>query len=78
MENVLERCREQQTPAEIIYLSEKGEISQRIIVVNELNRTYCRAYCTSKHAVRTFKLKNILSCRPYNGKARNRSFAQAR
>ncbi len=74
----MERCREQHMPAEIIYLSEKGEISHRIILVKELNMTYCRAYCTSKHAVRTFKLKNILSGRPYNGKTGNRSITMAR
>lgn len=61
MKGLLERSKEQQMPIEIIYLSEKWELTQRTVIVNEVREKYIKAFCFSKQQVRIFKLDNILS-----------------
>ncbi|MDR0138040.1 hypothetical protein RFW18_09845 [Metabacillus idriensis] len=61
MKVLLEKSKNQQMPIEMIYLSEKGFLSQRTIIVNEVNEHYIKAYCFSKHQIRIFKTGNILS-----------------
>ncbi|WP_018663809.1 hypothetical protein [Heyndrickxia acidiproducens] len=54
---------------EMIYISEKGEISQRIIKVLNVEDGSIKAYCCTRRQFRTFKLVNILSVghlRKYN------------
>lgn len=48
----------------MIYLSAKGEISQRIIRVERIGMESFLAYCYTKKQIRTFKVNNILSISP--------------
>jgi predicted DNA-binding transcriptional regulator YafY len=48
-------------PLEIIYLSDKGEISQRAIVVEEIQKDKIVAFCKLRNQYRIFKIENILS-----------------
>jgi predicted DNA-binding transcriptional regulator YafY len=51
-----------QQPLEIIYLSDKGEeISQRVIIVEEIQKNKIVAFCKLRNQYRTFKIENILS-----------------
>jgi predicted DNA-binding transcriptional regulator YafY len=50
-------------PLEMIYLSEKGQFSQRVIVLEEVGDTYIKAFCKLRNQRRFFKLSNILSIR---------------
>ncbi|WP_191561665.1 hypothetical protein [Metabacillus idriensis] len=61
MKGLLERSKEQQTPVEIIYLSDKGAITHRTVIVNKVKENHIKAFCFSKQQVRIFKLDNILS-----------------
>ncbi|MGG4488698.1 hypothetical protein [Metabacillus idriensis] len=61
MKVLLEKSKNQQMPIEMIYLSEKGLLTQRMILVNEINEHYIKAYCFSKQQIRIFKKGNILS-----------------
>ncbi|MGM0920826.1 MAG: hypothetical protein ACQEWW_06345 [Bacillota bacterium] len=58
---LLEKSKNQQMPIEIIYLSEKGFITQRTIIVNEVKENYIKAFCFTKQQIRLFKTGNILS-----------------
>lgn len=49
---------------EMIYLSAKGDITQRIIKVEKVGEESFRAYCFLKRQQRTFKIDNILSIAP--------------
>jgi predicted DNA-binding transcriptional regulator YafY len=46
---------------EMIYISEKGEITHRKIKVLEISSETIRAFCMLRHKQRIFKLENILS-----------------
>ncbi|WP_040985557.1 hypothetical protein [Oceanobacillus jeddahense] len=46
----------------IYYIDSKGEVSQRIIRVVEMDEKRVLAYCYYRKQVRSFKLENILSC----------------
>ncbi|NYV66194.1 hypothetical protein HYI36_13055 [Bacillus sp. Gen3] len=61
MNGLLLRAVETHEKLEMIYLSNKGEITQRIIRVEKVGDQSLRAYCYSRKQVRTFKLSNILS-----------------
>jgi predicted DNA-binding transcriptional regulator YafY len=54
---------ENQEPLEIIYLSDRGELSQRVIVLESVGDTHIRAFCKLRKQWRIFKLSNILSIR---------------
>jgi predicted DNA-binding transcriptional regulator YafY len=64
MNGLLLRSLEEKLPLEVIYLSEKQEISQRKMIIKEINNNTVRAYCLLRHQVRTFRLDNILSVMP--------------
>ena len=64
MKGLLLRAVESHEKLEMIYLSNKGEITQRIIQVEKVGDQSFRAYCYSRKQVRTFKLINILSIAP--------------
>ena len=49
---------------EMIYLSEKQQLSQRVIKVLEVQNDTIKAYCFIKRTYRTFKMTNILSIVP--------------
>ncbi|MEK4922046.1 hypothetical protein MKX67_09055 [Cytobacillus sp. FSL W7-1323] len=49
---------------EMIYLDNKGDISQRRIKILAVYEDYFRAYCFTKRQQRTFKVSNVLSIGP--------------
>ncbi|MCM3599023.1 hypothetical protein M4D55_25120 [Metabacillus idriensis] len=61
MKGLLERAKEEQFPVEIIYISDKGDLTQRTIIVNEVKGDYIKAFCFIKQQTRMFKMNNILS-----------------
>lgn len=64
MDGLFLRSIEENMPLEMIYLSEDNQISQRKLLVKEINDEYIRAYCLLRKQVRTFKRDNILSIMP--------------
>jgi predicted DNA-binding transcriptional regulator YafY len=54
---------ESQEPLEIIYMSDRGELSQRVIILESVGDTHIRAFCKLRKQWRIFKLSNILSIR---------------
>ncbi|MDR7076588.1 putative DNA-binding transcriptional regulator YafY [Neobacillus niacini] len=71
MDGLLLRSIEENIPLEIIYLSQDQQISQRKLIVKEVNDEYIRAYCLLRKQVRTFRRENILSLMP-NTRSNNR------
>lgn len=63
MDYILRKHMEEKIPLEIIYLSEKGVITQRRIQVLDIYPGYLSAYCFLRRTNRTFKMGNILSAR---------------
>ncbi|MEH7115485.1 hypothetical protein V7124_24460 [Neobacillus niacini] len=66
MDGLLLHSIEENIPLEMIYLSEDQQISQRKLIVKEINDEYIRAYCLLRNQVRTFRRDNILSIMPNN------------
>ncbi|MEH7117373.1 hypothetical protein V7128_08120 [Neobacillus vireti] len=64
MDGILIRSIEEHMPIEMIYLAENQELSQRKLIVKEINDNYIRAYCLLRKQMRTFKRENILSIMP--------------
>jgi predicted DNA-binding transcriptional regulator YafY len=64
MNGLLKRAVESNEVLEMIYLSNKGEISQRMIKIIKLNDDSFSAYCFIRKQQRTFKLTNVLSIGP--------------
>ncbi|MEH7177453.1 hypothetical protein [Neobacillus vireti] len=64
MDGLLLRSIEEHMPLEMIYLSEDQQISQRQLLVKEINDDYIRAYCLLRKQIRTFRRENILSIMP--------------
>ncbi|MFJ5714901.1 hypothetical protein [Neobacillus sp. NPDC093127] len=64
MDGLFIRSIEEKMPLEMIYLAKNHEISQRKLIVMEVNEEYIRAYCLLRKQVRTFKRANILSIMP--------------
>jgi predicted DNA-binding transcriptional regulator YafY len=64
MDGLLLRSIEENIPLEIIYLSQDQQISQRKLIVKEVNDEYIRAYCMLRKQIRTFRRENILSLMP--------------
>ncbi|WP_409304695.1 hypothetical protein [Peribacillus sp. SCS-155] len=63
MQTIFLRNLEEGVPLEIIYLTDKGAISQRRIQILEIKGNLIRAYCYLRKTKRTFKAENILSAR---------------
>ncbi|MBM7586568.1 putative DNA-binding transcriptional regulator YafY [Bacillus pakistanensis] len=61
MRSKLIRFQLEQSPVEMIYLSEKGICTKRTIIIKELNVKTLRAYCYYRRNIRTFKLDQILA-----------------
>ena len=68
MTNLINRSFMDKKPIEIIYLNNKGEITQRVIRVTNTSDDSIKAYCYKKKQVRTFKQLNILSVGKLNRK----------
>lgn len=64
MDALFLRSIEENIPLEMIYLSETNELSQRKLIIKEVNEEYIRAYCLLRRQVRTFRRNNILSIMP--------------
>jgi len=64
MHRYLMKSLHEKQPLEIIYISEKQSITQRTILVNEINSHNIRAYCFLRNQNRLFKINNILSVFP--------------
>ncbi|MGQ4666541.1 hypothetical protein ACUIJN_11990 [Metabacillus halosaccharovorans] len=61
MNGLLRSSKDEKMPIEIMYISEKGEISHRTIVVKEILDSHIKAFCLSKQKPRIFNKSNILS-----------------
>lgn len=68
MFGILKNALENRTPVEMIYMSGKGDITQRIISVYDVNEKHIKAFCHTKKQIRIFKIENILSVMPYKQK----------
>ncbi|CRK83433.1 hypothetical protein [Neobacillus massiliamazoniensis] len=66
MDGLLQRSIEENIPLEMIYLSENQELSQRKLIIKDLNDEYIIAYCLLRKQIRTFRRENILSIMPEN------------
>jgi predicted DNA-binding transcriptional regulator YafY len=64
MEGIFLRSIEENIPLEMIYLSDDNQLSQRKLIVKEVNEEYIRAYCLLRKRIRTFRRQNILSIMP--------------
>jgi predicted DNA-binding transcriptional regulator YafY len=64
MEGIFLRSIEENIPLEMIYLSDDNQLSQRKLIVKEVNAEYIRAYCLLRKQIRTFRRQNILSIMP--------------
>lgn len=73
MKGLLTRSLEQKQELEMIYLSGKGELSQRFIRVVGIREHHILAYCYKKREVRSFHIENILSVYPKKKFGKNMS-----
>ncbi|MGD6991874.1 hypothetical protein [Sutcliffiella horikoshii] len=64
MSRTLEWYRNSRTPIEIIYMSKDGSITQRSLLVLDINKNNVTAFCYLRNQKRTFLLDSILSYRP--------------
>jgi predicted DNA-binding transcriptional regulator YafY len=64
MDGLLIRAIEERIPLEMIYLSCDQQISQRKLIIKEVNGEYIRAYCLLRKQMRTFRRESILSLLP--------------
>ncbi|AZU61293.1 hypothetical protein [Neobacillus mesonae] len=64
MEGLFIRSIEEHIPLEMIYLNKNQEITQRKLIIKEVNNEFIRAYCLLRKQVRTFRRENILSIMP--------------
>lgn len=71
MERALLKALNEKQPIQIIYLSDKQKITQRTILVTEINPHTIRAYCFLRKQRRLFKIINILSAFPIKQKEPN-------
>ncbi|GIN64381.1 hypothetical protein J27TS8_43740 [Robertmurraya siralis] len=64
MSKLLTKSLEEQIPVEMIYISSSNQITQRKIIVKEINGSMVRAYCFMRRQTRLFKIEQILSLMP--------------
>jgi predicted DNA-binding transcriptional regulator YafY len=64
MKGLLMRAAESGERLEMIYQSNKGDLTQRIIKVEKVGKDSFKAYCYTRMQLRTFKLNNVLSIGP--------------
>lgn len=62
-DTVLKRAAKTGRPVEIIYMDEKGKITQRRIRIRALREDLVEAYCFERRGIRRFKRSNILAAR---------------
>lgn len=61
MNKLIKMSYENRICIDMIYQSNEGKFTQRIIKVLEIKQDYIRAYCYLRKGERHFKLSNILS-----------------
>ncbi len=66
MNGLLKRAAESGDTYEMIYMSDKNDISQRKIKVLDVSGGRFRAYCFLRKTQRIFKISNVLSRGPIN------------
>lgn len=64
MNKLLSKSLDEQIPVEMIYISSSNQITQRKIIVKEINGSTIRAYCFMRRQARLFKVEQILSLMP--------------
>lgn len=64
MSRTLEWYMNSRTPIEIIYMSKNGSITQRSLLLLDMNKNNVTAFCYLRNQKRTFLLNSILSYRP--------------
>lgn len=64
MDGLFIRSIEENIPLEMIYFADNQELSQRRLLVKEVNDKYIRTYCLLRKQIRIFKRENILSIMP--------------
>jgi predicted DNA-binding transcriptional regulator YafY len=70
MRRLLMKAVESGEQLEMIYQSNKGEFTQRVIKIDSIHEELIHAYCFSRKCIRTFNIRNILSVRPVRTKFR--------
>lgn len=68
MKGLLLNAKENKTPLLMIYMDDKGTVTERFITVKEFDEGYIKAYCHWRKQIRTFKRDNILSVGPVRHK----------
>lgn len=71
MKRLLDTFRVSRTPIEMIYMAKDGSITQRNIMVLEVNEKTVTAFCYLRQTKRTFLLQSIMSFRPMRKKYEN-------
>lgn len=71
--DLFHRCLKEQIPVEIIYLSEKGEWTKRIVLPRKLDGGAVLAFDLSKGGIRRFRMDRIFAALPA-AKANKRKF----
>lgn len=61
MKKLLLKSKMANQPVDIIYMDQKGKITQRTIFVKRIEDNQVIAYCTFREKQRTFDLENILA-----------------
>lgn len=61
MRVLLRKALSQQRPIEVIYLDEKGLLTQRVIQVYHFDEIHLFGYCFLRREPRTFRLDRILA-----------------
>ncbi|MGG1291352.1 hypothetical protein ABE218_08355 [Bacillus smithii] len=64
MKGMLLNVKESRTPLLMVYMDDKGTVTERFITVKDFDDDYIKAYCHWKKQYRTFKHCNILSIGP--------------
>jgi predicted DNA-binding transcriptional regulator YafY len=62
MRQLLQESYSSKRPVEIIYMDDKGCLTQRFIIVYKIYPQSVKAWCLLRNEKRTFKIENILSC----------------
>lgn len=61
MRQLLQESYSSKRPVEIIYMDDKGCLTQRFIIVYKIYPQNVKAWCLLRNEKRTFKIENILS-----------------
>lgn len=64
MKGLLFRALKENIALDMIYISDSNKITQRKIIVKEIDASKIRAYCFLRKQTRLFKIDNILSIMP--------------